>query len=721
MPQLIWSADGVELDVSSEPYLALLANPWGDWQAVTTATESLYVDGSVISGETSGNRSIGLQIHVSAATRTSLISACEALARVANAASGTLSYIPDGGGSWVVYDVFRAQPERSDEYPDQLLRRTYTFTIPAKPFPRSPSSVTVAAAAPGLVLASFDAATTGVDLWAPTRVSNNQGGPWNKVDATGSTGPVSTVFSGNPASLVDLTNGTYVPTGGGVAQVTATTAGLVEAAQDVSFASSGAVVAISLGATYRSPATPVHVQAGIEWRDASNAVVQVDWSPVEVTPAPDANQNGYGPYFAAPRPSTATKARIRMRVTDAQAGATYAFTQLTMADVAAYTLPTTGTMGVPNTSVSLAHDGSGGLHILFGPRAFAWTAFAAPVSLTGMAGVSGWVLSSASGTKGTLTLFDTSGRWSRWVMPYNASAVVSWQNASVDLSDDPDATASTGAADLSAIASFAFGVTGSSTTASGDMAFDTLMAGPKDSLLTTQHGSVVQLNITGSARSTVAMTVSNVTPMTDCLLAAADVSVSPMLPVASSVATAVAPAAYDGVYRVIGALVPASTEVSPTCVVNQLVGGVSVATQTLTGTLLTGNHYCDFGAVALPLVGYPDDNQAVSYTFTLAPADTDWAEVLVLDVDQPMVWLSNMSTSRSRMWVDEPDALAQLGRVWVGSAADRSDARSPSTPPDLSRPFQVQCPSVRLLAYSTSGAPAVSLTYFPHWLVEPLE
>jgi hypothetical protein len=60
--------------------------------------------------------------------------------------------------------------------------------------------------------------------------------------------------------------------------------------------------------------------------------------------------------------------------------------------------------------------------------------------------------------------------------------------------------------------------------------------------------------------------------------------------------------------------------------------------------------------------------------------------------------------------------------MWVGDAEDRSDARSPLTAPDLSKPFLVAAPNVNLLIYSTSGAPEVdSSPYWPRWLVEPTE
>ncbi|HET7303982.1 MAG TPA: hypothetical protein VFJ12_05455, partial [Segeticoccus sp.] len=624
--------------------------------------------------------------------------------------ASTLRFVPDEGDA-EVYDLFRAQPERTDDQSEAWNRRRYTFAFPALPFVRSGVRETPAAVAPGVTLDGFESSRMGVFLTEPQSV--NAGDSIAMPTAGAAAVPI-TAFNVNPAGSGTIVAFSPVSncTGDGF-PLTVTAPGDAEAVTATSWAVPEGVDYVTGGMNLSAGSAAV---AGVEWLDAGGVSLGIDWG----LPRAD-NLYEFAPWVVAKRPAGAASVQLRLRLLAAAAGDRSVY-QGALSGAATQTV---------TFSAAVAHDGSSSLLVPAvndpsteppnRPVGYLYAPLGAPVDVAAWPWLSLWLRPTsqaanfdypspdAASNVLSLRLFDTQGRWTRYRV--TGSVDTGWHRIGWDRAADVAETSPDGAPDLSAVVAYDVEIHNIY-----PWYVDTIAAGPEPSSTTSQYGTVLGLDIVGAARSPVMLTVTGAAPMTDCLIATADPAVPPMLATAGSEATAAAPAAYDGVYRVIGTLAAADAVGSPTCTVAQLIDGVQVASEVLDGTQTDGNHYVDFGVVPLPMVGVPDDNRAVSYTFTLSPGGAAWSEVLVLNVDQPMAWLPNLAEPMAYGWIDEPEPTAQMGRVWVGSTADRSDARSPADPPDLSLPFSVRAPATQLLVYSTSGAPDVSLSYYPRRL-----
>lgn len=290
----------------------------------------------------------------------------------------------------------------------------------------------------------------------------------------------------------------------------------------------------------------------------------------------------------------------------------------------------------------------------------------------------------------------------------------------------PDIVSDSGAATLTDIVAISFdglGNSGAGATYTGvapAFAVRSAMVGLGEGIAPPSTRGVVYVldEILGSARSPAAVHAFSTTALTDVVIQAVDPLDGPALIVPlSDVATAVAPANYQGVYSIVGTRSPASTVATPTMVVTQKHAGTTVASVTLDGVMRPGNHYVDFGTTPLPLVAVPDENISVSFTFALAPSGS-WGEVLVLNVNSPLMMLEQVDPPRKHVWIDEPAIVTGIGKVFVATT-DRTDAAAPPQPPALSLPFTVKAPATSLLIYSTAAGPSVSLSYIDHWNVEP--
>lgn len=735
MPQLLLG----DLDLLADPYMAKVGSSWGEWVAITTTTDSLFLDGSIVSGEQSGNRTIAVQVMVKADPRPSLVRACELLFAEANKAANTLTFVPDEGQR-VVYDVFRAQPERTDDEAEAWGYRTYTFTFPALPFTRSGRRVTTGALAPAITVADFDSATTGILLGtggdrSDSGLGSEFGMPYDNSVAESSWVQVARAPSLTADTNCTVTNGTTYATGRGdanAANVTATASGLVEA--HVTAAAATSAAAVTAGVNVAWDHSGRQFQVGVEWLDASSNVVRVDWGDpqygFEVSQTTSGNPSWTGGtiWVSAARPSSATQVRVRLRAPSGVAGDIYpvlgsAVVPLAQGTISTTTAPTHGGSGavyLPVRSIDPQTAQTGYVHPS-NPQGSGYlqVVLTAPLDISAKPQMQAWASSDGTSmTPVSLRVSDSAGRWSRYDAPtISAVGADFWQLLSWPLTT-PSQVSAAGAADLTAVAAVSLSMVRG--WPAGDVIIDDITASDAPTATNSSRGTVYQLPIVGSARSTAKVALASTAGMTDLLVASvfSDCE-NPMLRVVSNVATAPAPACYDGVYSVIGALAPAESLTSPTCVVAQLINGTQVASQTLAGLQAAGNHYVDFGQVALPLVPVPDENTGVSYTFTLAPSSSSWSEALVLNAAASLTWVQNLTTTPAYAWVDEPVLPAQVGRIFVGAAADRTDARGLASPPIQSRPFQVASPSTRLLVYSTSGAPNVTLDYDPHWLVEP--
>lgn len=717
------------LELLGAPYSAQVGTSMGSWASITTATSSLFLDGSVVSGEATGNREITLQVMVDSTTRPLLIAACEALIGEANKASNTITFTPDVGPA-VVYEVFRAdRPERSDDEAEAFTRRTYSLSFPALPFARSATRATPSAMVSTVVMDSLESAYTG--LVAQAMFADGDAFRWwAPMDSVGSTLLVFLTGATLNNSLTVVTNATLTYPGGTQAIVTTTADGLVEFRSAAAWAVAGDVVTVAANIKRISGTGARQYLAGVEWLDSGGAAIRTDWG-IQTGVTNDVNAASFSVWAASRVPAGAVTVRLRLQVIGALTGQTYEVT-----DVAAHS----SVLATVTPVASAMHDGTNGLSVgnvntstknwPWQSSYYTYRALPAAVDISAQYVLYVWVQTANAGMNNSATLsstgavslrlWDATGKWSRYAFTGQVTTAATWKQLAATLAT-PYMSSDAGPVNLAAVTAYDIDIIGNGVTVSTWVHVDTLVAGPTSTVALSPRGTVYALDpIVGSARTTAAVTVSSATALTDWLVAAIDGTTGPpLLVVGSNVATAAAPAGHDGVYSILGCIAPATVLAAPTCTVVQKNAGVTVATRVLTGTTRVGNRYVDFGAVELPLVATPPENLGVSYTFTLAPSSASWVEVLVIDVDASLAWVDNMTTALPVGWIDEPDIIAGLGKVWVGTATDKTDARALALPLTMSRPLQVKAPSTRLLVYSTTIAPSISLSYFPRWLVEP--
>lgn len=152
------------LTLTSAPYKALLAGAnMGEPQAVVSAVRSLFLDGSVVSGKFSDNRTISFDIEITGATALAATQALDALQYQLDQQTNTLMVTPVTGLP-VVFDTFRGQLAEDFSWKGRAngLRRLVTISMPALPFGRTPTTSTLTASATSLVQLNALTATTGL-------------------------------------------------------------------------------------------------------------------------------------------------------------------------------------------------------------------------------------------------------------------------------------------------------------------------------------------------------------------------------------------------------------------------------------------------------------------------------------------------------------------------------------------------------------------------------
>lgn len=730
------------LDLAARPYISRLqGSSFGQWVPLQSVIASLYVDGSVVTGDMTGNREIVLKVLVDADSPDLLAQACEALISEANAPSNLLTWTPDAGGVPRVYETFRASSlARADEDKYGPLRRVYDLHLPARPFVRSAVREQASAAPPGVSVDGMEASAAGVVMSQQVPGLSISG--WGTVATAApcvdaAVSPVARFTLGSVLAAVTVTGGsaaaaTGSPSSVPMTRVTASAAGTVLVKTAAAFATSADYVTVDWAAVLSTfTSVPRSYQAGVEWLDASNAVVRTDWG-VVASFNTSSVATPRAVWQASARPSTATQARALLRLTATATSETFDIYAVTIqpstgGTVTPTNMPHDGTaaLGVTEANLTRNEDGSGTTYFyVYRAGMYARRALPAALDLSAQTRLRAWLQvggGSLNDSDPAIRLWDSAGNWSRYtVASVGMFPTGTWVLAGADLasptetSTTPCNLAAVVAYDLmaSTLTTADYNVTGVSMA----VYLDTVTAGPADAANLTPRGTVLSLDgIKGSARSTAAVVLTNSVAMTDWLVASIDGTTGdPLLVVTSNAATGTG---YDGVYSILCGRTDTSALTSPTLTVTQKIAGTTVATRTLTGAV--NGKYVDYGAVELPLVDTPDENTGVTYAFALSPTSTSYADLLVVDVDASMVWLPTLSTARKVGMVDEPDPLAGVGKVWVGDLADRSDARAPVTAPILSRPMHVQAPGVRTLAYSTSGAPSVTEYYWPRFVAEP--
>jgi hypothetical protein len=739
--QLLYEAGGVSLDLMAPPFTAEFESSWGNWAPVTSTAVSAFLDGSVVSGDGTDNRLIQLRVLVKADTRSVLAQACEALVSVANQPAATLTWLSDDGPAQV-YETYRAQQlSRLDDEKLGALERRYQLPIPARPWVRSLArQQAVAATAAGVVVDDMESASLGVMMGRQVRIPLTTGlvadwGPTADPNVTPVLALKGTTLQGGQLSATGATVADSGTGSSALVRVTATGTTVLVQSVTASLVSADYVTCI-WGA--RPNAGTVTYQAGVQWLDASSTVVRTDWGSSMVVSA----QGGtYAVWQASPRPATATQVRPVLRYA-AISGDVSLVLELTVMPSARVTLTPTG----------IAHDGAASMGIVAedrlasgggGGSAYAWMTsgyvhrlLPGPVDVSAQPLWRVWLQYTGPQYARTprlvqvptLRLWDGAGHWSRWAMTTVMAPAQTWLQLSGDLTSPVES--STTPCDLTAVVAWDVSIdmdlddiVDGSTESSMTAWLDTLTAGPAATATTSTRGSVLTLGpILGSARTTAGITVSSPTAMSSLLVACIDGTTGdPLLAITSNKASG---AGYAGTYSVLAPLRAPDIPTNPTLTVSQKIAGTVVATQVLTGIQPAGNWWVDFGTVSLPLVATPDENASVTYDFAVAPTTlTTWTDLLIVDVYASMVWLSNLSTARKVVMVDEPPPEVDLGGIWVGDALDRTDGRAPMTPGVPTRPLHVQTPSTRLLVYCP-GSGIITLSamvlYWPRWVAEAM-
>lgn len=137
----------------------------GTPQVQTTSTPSFYLDGEIVTGRRTGNRTIELKVWIVARDRIELAASERILALAVDQPQNTFIWTP-AGGLPVAYDTFRGQMVRDySEEVDQVDAGFYTLTLPAFPFARSTETVTIGTSATSeSQLHSFNGSDSNVQL-----------------------------------------------------------------------------------------------------------------------------------------------------------------------------------------------------------------------------------------------------------------------------------------------------------------------------------------------------------------------------------------------------------------------------------------------------------------------------------------------------------------------------------------------------------------------------
>lgn len=706
-------------------YSTLLGTDVGEPQPITASVSSLFLDGAVVSGESSGNREILLSVFIEADTRAGVVAAEEALAIEADRQTNVLVYTPDDGPS-IVYETFRAVRQRTDDKSEPRVYRTITLTIPALPFARSNTRRDPFVTLTNVVIMPTTANLTGAIAldWVTTAPiapeAYTEGIPFQTATGAG-TGYPTAVFGG-----LSVVSGCTLTTAGSYKRITMT-GSAAELVSSSTVAVTAALLTVGVAWDNWAGTGNPTVTVGIEWFNGASSI-KVDWG----TPKTETVE-GRSPWATFKRPAAATAAKYRMKIAASSGDviqAEYVLTEhLATASYNPVHPPTGPFTGgsfyaVPTFSASGAGAYKGG--------SFEYFTLPSTVDASAQPALGLWLYRTPSAyapqtlADGRLTMRLHSGAtWSAWYYQPDATENIAfaegtWRHPSFDPTT-PDQISAGGAADLTVIDAVSFDLV-SVGPDTAPYQIGPVTAGPLPGEGSSDRGNLFVLDtILGSARSPAAVHLSSTVAMTDAIAQAVDPADGPpLLVVTSDVATAAAPQQYQGVYSILGTRVPASAPTTPTLTIVQKHGGVTVATSAaLPGETLPGDHYVDFGNVSLPLVAIPDENVSVSLEFTVAPSSSSWAEVLVLNTNSPLMMLEDISPAVNNVWQDEPSIDTGIGKVWLGDDPDRLDAYSPLTPPTLCLPFTVKAPSVELFAYSTAAAPNAGVEYYDRWLVEP--
>lgn len=188
------------------------------------------------------------------------------------------------------------------------------------------------------------------------------------------------------------------------------------------------------------------------------------------------------------------------------------------------------------------------------------------------------------------------------------------------------------------------------------------------------------------------------------------------------------PARFVGTYTVLLANFSwngsAARNVSVTFKQYEQAGG-AVSSTTLTQSVTpanVANSMVNMGNITLPIKDMAEDN--IDSYFTVSPnsANTSdrFMDLLLLDTQGQLIWISMPGSGYSDYWVDSPELTADAGRV-LGSVQNRQQAVSVLGSTFMTGGEMRISPGDNLIMfYSPSGMPAVEAQYFPRYWSERL-
>lgn len=135
------------------------------------------------------------------------------------------------------------------------------------------------------------------------------------------------------------------------------------------------------------------------------------------------------------------------------------------------------------------------------------------------------------------------------------------------------------------------------------------------------------------------------------------------------------------------------------------------------------NSLVNMGEITLPIKDMAADNIDSYYGFTVTSANTSdrFMDLLLLDTQGQLIWISLPGSGYSDYWVDSPELTADIGKV-LGSVQSRAQAVSVLGSTFMTGgPLRLVPGDNLLMIYSPSGMPALEAQYFPRYWSERLE
>lgn len=264
---------------------------------------------------------------------------------------------------------------------------------------------------------------------------------------------------------------------------------------------------------------------------------------------------------------------------------------------------------------------------------------------------------------------------------------------------------------------------------------DAEMVGSAAALTTTTRGTLLLVpNVIGSARTPVSIAATGTInsllahrPPADQdanlqILTGVTVAASPSHPAATTIAAN--NAHFNGTYSaVLGVSTVGAAGANTLAVtITQLENGASVASQVLNVTYTSpqADRLVKLGEITLPLRAVPTDNTTTTYTIDVnhtAGADT-YSDFMLLDTRGQTV-IADPPAAVGAVYLDAPTMLTTLGNIYASAAGNRTDAYGIlDTALITGGPFVFDPGNNRMLVWSDTAAPTLTVTYYPRWLDE---